>query len=174
VKQDTNAHVPCGSLRSPFASLALRFARPSLRSPFALLALLPTRSLVSLELFLKVCGVAMCLVTVAVGIFKAEISSTFDAIPSDDEDDELDAADIGIKEVRREGEIEEHQIADKSLEASRGTRKPPFLHFAHHNSSTRPNKSTNAIDLRSSHRRPTPGLSSAAASRPSAGSCSCS
>ncbi|GMI37367.1 hypothetical protein TrCOL_g12203 [Triparma columacea] len=58
-----------------------------------------TKSLVSLELFLKVCGVAMCLVTVAVGIFKAEISSTFDAIPSDDEDDELDAADIGIKET---------------------------------------------------------------------------
>jgi PAT family acetyl-CoA transporter-like MFS transporter 1 len=56
--------------------------------------------LVSLELFLKVCGVAMCAVTVAVGIFKTEISSNFDSPPpSVEEDEERDAADIGIKET---------------------------------------------------------------------------
>lgn len=58
-----------------------------------------TRSLVSLEIFLKACGIAMCVVTVAVGVFKSEVAPSFDVQGGSDDDDELDAADIGIKET---------------------------------------------------------------------------
>merc|ERR1712224_612918 len=44
-------------------------------------------------------GIAMCVVTVAVGVFKSEVAPSFDVQGGSDDDDELDAADIGIKET---------------------------------------------------------------------------
>ncbi|GMH70200.1 hypothetical protein TL16_g05349 [Triparma laevis f. inornata] len=62
-----------------------------------------TRSLVSLESFLRICGFAMCAVTVTVGLFKSEVNPVIDSSLSSDSDDdaELDASEIGIKETYR-------------------------------------------------------------------------
>lgn len=62
-----------------------------------------TRSLVSLESFLRICGFAMCAVTVTVGLLKSEVNPVIDSSLSSDSDDdaELDASEIGIKETYR-------------------------------------------------------------------------
>ncbi|GMH96500.1 hypothetical protein TrST_g12596 [Triparma strigata] len=59
-----------------------------------------TRSLVSLETFLKICGFAMCAVTITVGLFKSEVEApSLSTSGGDDDDAELDASEIGLRET---------------------------------------------------------------------------